>query len=109
MTHGVHEAPAGESVTFTTDANALTIYYMSVYAASGSTAGAYFDVYVGENRVARCGSSSSYVQPFISNTVDLANPTNQEITVTIKIAAKDEANPVNAYARFGSIWFGYNQ
>lgn len=109
MTNGVHEAPAGETVTFKTDANALTIYYMSVYAAKGTTAGANFEVYVGDTKVATCGGASTYVQPFISSTVDLLNPQNNEITVTIKVVAKDTANPVNAFARFGSIWFSYNQ
>ena len=101
---GVHEAAEGESVTLTTNADSITLYYMAVASPSGGN----FEVYVGEKLIATLKGHSSSIQPFFSNTVELNNDEHEELTVTIKVA-HGQATAETAYVRFTSVYFGYNQ
>ena len=116
LVSGVHQGNGDEGAyfTFTTDANSLTMHYMSVLNDKNKDISddmlnyaGQFEIWCGDVKLGTIGTGSTYVQPFISSTVDLKNPDNENIDITVKVTKAE--NAYAAYARFTSIWFGYNQ
>ena len=97
ITDGIHQGTQGATLTFTTDANSITVYHQAVGTASAGK----ISIRVNGTEVATHYNGSDYVQPFISSNFDLKNPSNETVTVTIEVT--------EGYYRYMSFWMGYDK
>ena len=67
-----------------------------------------FEIYVNGQYVKTIETGARYVQPTIKDTIELNNPDHEDVNVTIKIVKDPDSSAEKCYARFTSIWFGYN-
>ena len=68
--------------------------------------GGQLEIWVNGTKLHTIGTGSTSVQPFFTSTYDLKNTQNEELEVTVMVTKLSGAYA--AYARFSSIYLGYN-